>query len=131
MRRSAHGRFFAGDHGAANAGVSAFPQAVTVVQMVANFLAGGAAINVLSRQAGLAMSVIDAGVASVCEARPGSDVEFIDVKVACRHAPPFIEQARQRRAATQCEAAIDDAELSWYANGMRQVAAMRVIALRR
>ncbi|MBV7314747.1 nicotinate-nucleotide--dimethylbenzimidazole phosphoribosyltransferase [Shewanella sp. NIFS-20-20] len=52
---------FAGDHGIAKEGVSIAPQAVTR-QMLLNFLAGGAAVNVFSRQSGLALGIIDAGI---------------------------------------------------------------------
>ena len=52
---------FAADHGLAANGVSAYPSDVTW-QMVENFLAGGAAVSVLARQHGLALTVVDAGV---------------------------------------------------------------------
>ena len=54
---------FAGDHGVVAEGVTPWPQDVTA-QMVANFVAGGAAINVLARQAGASVTVIDVGVAT-------------------------------------------------------------------
>ena len=53
---------FAADHGLARQGVSAYPQDVTW-QMVENMRAGGAAISVLARQHGLALTLVDAGVA--------------------------------------------------------------------
>jgi nicotinate-nucleotide--dimethylbenzimidazole phosphoribosyltransferase len=52
----------AADHGVAREGVSAYPPEVTA-QMVANFAAGGAAVNVLARQAGARLILVDAGVA--------------------------------------------------------------------
>jgi nicotinate-nucleotide--dimethylbenzimidazole phosphoribosyltransferase len=54
---------FAGDHGVTAAGVSAYPSEVTA-QMVANFDAGGAAINVLAELAGAGVRVIDVAVDS-------------------------------------------------------------------
>src|SRR5262245_23422690 len=51
---------FAGDHGIAAQGVSAYPQEVTIA-MMANFAGGGAAISVLARELGSPLEVVDAG----------------------------------------------------------------------
>ena len=60
----------AGDHGVVAAGVSLYPQEVTC-QMVYNFLAGGAGINVLSRLVGARVVVVDIGVKSDLEQKGG------------------------------------------------------------
>jgi nicotinate-nucleotide--dimethylbenzimidazole phosphoribosyltransferase len=67
----------AADHGVTDEGVSAYPSAVTP-QMVLNFLAGGAAINVLARQAGARVTVADFGVAADLSGHAG----LIDRKIA-------------------------------------------------
>ena len=90
---------FAGDHGAAKAGVSAYPQEVTW-QMVENFLAGGAAINVFARQNKMHLAIIDAGVAHDFGKRAG----LINAKIAAGTAN-YIEQSAM--SAEQCAAAIE------------------------
>jgi nicotinate-nucleotide--dimethylbenzimidazole phosphoribosyltransferase len=68
----------AGDHGVVAQGVSAYPQSVTA-QMVLNFLDGGAAVNVLARQMGARVTVLDAGIArSLTLTHP----DFIAAKIA-------------------------------------------------
>lgn len=68
----------AGDHGVVAEGVSAYPQEVTP-QMVLNFLAGGAAINVLARHINARVVVVDMGVANDI---PTTDQKLIRRRVA-------------------------------------------------
>jgi nicotinate-nucleotide--dimethylbenzimidazole phosphoribosyltransferase len=89
----------AGDHGAARAGVSAFPQEVTW-QMVENFLAGGAAINVLSHLASMQLVVADAGVARDFGVRKG----LVDMKVGSGGTANYLEGAAMSEA--QCATAM-------------------------
>ena len=89
----------AGDHGAAKAGVSAFPQEVTW-QMVENFLAGGAAINVLARHAGMTLVVADAGVAHEFGPRDG----LVDAKVGAGGTANYLDGAAMSE--TECATAM-------------------------
>lgn len=68
---------FGGDHGIVEEGVSCFPQEVTT-QMVFNFITGGAAINVFTRQHGLNLLIVDAGIGYYFDPHP----MLIDAKVA-------------------------------------------------
>jgi len=89
---------FAGDHGVVAEGVSAYPQDVTW-QMVENFLAGGAAINVFAKQNDCALHVIDAGVNHDFGPRSG----LVDRKVAHGTSNFAQEPAMSRET---CEAAL-------------------------
>lgn len=89
---------FAGDHGIAHEGVSAYPQDVSW-QMVMNFLAGGAAVNALARAVGMSVRVVDAGVNHDFANAPG----LIHAKVA----PGTANSATQpAMTAAQCDAAL-------------------------
>ena len=84
------------DHGVVAEGTSAYPQEVTA-QMVLNFVRGGAAINVISRQVGARVLVVDIGVAANTDSFQG----IVHRKVAsgtqnmCRGPAMTLEQAEQ------------------------------------
>lgn len=89
---------FAGDHGIARDGVSAYPQEVTF-QMVMNYLAGGAGINVFARQNGLSVKIVDAGVNFDFEDHP----DLIQAKIA-KGTQSYLKEPAM--SATQCEQAL-------------------------
>src|SRR5919197_3712295 len=88
---------FAADHGVTAEGVSAYPQEVTV-QMVHNFLRGGAAINALARQAGAEVRVVDIGVAAALPTLSGLLVRKVRPGTANMARGP----AMSREEALQC-----------------------------
>jgi nicotinate-nucleotide--dimethylbenzimidazole phosphoribosyltransferase len=90
----------AGDHGLAARGVSAYPSDVTW-QMVQNFLGGGAAVSVLARQHGIALTVVDCGVRHDFAPAPG----LVDRKIAAGTADASLGPAM---TAEQCAQAIDN-----------------------
>jgi nicotinate-nucleotide--dimethylbenzimidazole phosphoribosyltransferase len=87
---------FAGDHGVHAQQVTPWPQEVTA-QMVANFLAGGAAVNAIAAQAGAEVCVVDVGVATSLPAAPGLLPRKVRPGTADMTAGPAMtrEQARQ------------------------------------
>ena len=93
-----HISVFAADHGVADEGVSAFPQAVTQ-QMVQNFLNGGAAISVLARELGATLEVVDVGVKL-------ADAQYFD------HPQLISHRAGNGTANSAQTAAMSDAELA-------------------
>ncbi len=101
--RQPHILVCAGDHGSLadpnGAGLSAFPQDVTW-QMVENFLAGGAAINVFARANGIELVVADAGVAHDF----GPRENLVDAKVSPHGTASYLEGPAM--TAAQCETAM-------------------------
>lgn len=90
---------FAADHGVTAEGISAYPQSVTW-QMVENYLAGGAAINVFARQLGWTLRLVDAGVKHDFGPRTGL--------LGCKIAPGTQNFARQAAmSAAQCAQALE------------------------
>lgn len=97
---------FAADHGVVAEGVNLYPQSVTA-QMVSNFLAGGAAINVLSRHIGGRVVVVDMGVADNYDKPP----ELIQRQVAAGTQNMAVGPAMTReQAVASVEAGIEVVE---------------------
>jgi nicotinate-nucleotide--dimethylbenzimidazole phosphoribosyltransferase len=94
---------FAGSHGIAAEGVSAYPGSVTA-QMVLNFLAGGAAINVLARHGNIGVHVIDVGVDGEWPAGLGDAAHFFVRKVRAGTRNALVEPAM---SPSECERALE------------------------
>lgn len=109
-----HVAVFAADHGVAVEAVSAYPRSVTR-QMVANFAAGGAAVNVLARELGAQLEIVDVGTlegsaaAGVLESRCGTGTANLACAPAMRAEQLEAALDAGRAAAERARAA--DAEL--------------------
>jgi len=88
---------FAGDHGVAGEGVSAYPKEVTP-QMVYNFLRGGAGVNVLAKQAGARVIVVDIGVDHEFEPAEGLEIRKIGRGTRNMAAGPAMTRDEAERA---------------------------------
>jgi nicotinate-nucleotide--dimethylbenzimidazole phosphoribosyltransferase len=88
---------FAASHGIAASGVSAYPSEVTP-QMVLNFIAGGAAINVFTRQHGIGLLLADAGVDYNFE----PNEQLLDLKVNRGNRNMLEEPAMTRKECELC-----------------------------
>ena len=75
---------FVADHGIAEEGVSAFPQAVTL-EMLRNIAGGGAAISVLARRFGYELRVVDMGVETDTSAEPFAGVTYRRIGAGTRN----------------------------------------------
>ena len=96
---------FAGDHGVAAEGISAFPQVVTA-QMLRNYAAGGAAISVLAREWGARLEVINLGTVAALDDLPG----VMDKRIAAGtanfvHGPAMSAEQMHEALAAGCQAA--------------------------
>jgi nicotinate-nucleotide--dimethylbenzimidazole phosphoribosyltransferase len=98
---------FAADHGLAARGVSAYPSDVTW-QMVENFLAGGAAVNVLARQHGIGLTVVDCGVRHDFAPRAGLIINKVGPGTADALEGPAMSDAQCRVAVLSGESLLRD-----------------------
>jgi nicotinate-nucleotide--dimethylbenzimidazole phosphoribosyltransferase len=108
----------AADHGVTEEGISAYPSEVTV-QMVANFVNGGAAINVLGRHNNVEVEVVDVGV-KVESGLPG--VKKMRVKAGtdnfyCKPAMSRVEALQAIMAGVRCAAEASDQKIKVLATG--------------
>jgi nicotinate-nucleotide--dimethylbenzimidazole phosphoribosyltransferase len=120
---------FAGNHGIAARGVSAYPQTVTA-QMVANFARGGAAINQIATLAGAELRVVPIELDRPTRdftVAPAMEIdEFLDaVDIGYRTVPPDSDLlavgemgiANTTTAATLCAALLDGGAIRWAGRG--------------
>lgn len=108
----------AGDHGVCEEGISAYPQEVTA-QMVANFLQGGAAVNVLARHVGADVICVDMGVIGGL-----THPDLLDRKIRqgtgnIAKGPAMSREEAERAVLAGCELVSDLKEkgYTWFATG--------------
>lgn len=110
-------RVFAGDHGIAETGVSAFPQSVTA-QMIANFSAGGAAITVLAKSLNADFGVTNLGTVTELPELPSVDDQTIAAGTANFLTQAAMTEAQCLQALAIGAACVDEGDELWIGGEM-------------